>query len=162
MYCGPFQYVNLSLFSLKKFSWNTDLNIFFYSIILYFIFRNLGYLYIISSLSSIFVTFLWSFLFPSLFKFHFLGSFYLCSLFLLTILLVISVLPLVAGNSVFIFKMTFFFFQVFFFFRVQLALISHFPTLHFFSEFLNFWFVMFFQICNCMFKYISCMLRYCL
>ena len=116
MYCGPFQYVNLSLFSLKKFSWNTDLNIFFYSIILYFIFRNLGYLYIISSLSSIFVTFLWSFLFPSLFKFHFLGSFYLCSLFLLTILLVISVLPLVAGNSVFIFKMTFFFFQVFFFF----------------------------------------------
>lgn len=116
MYCGPFQYMNLSLFSLKKFSWITDLNIFFCSILLYFIFRNLGYLYIISSLSSIFVTFLWSFLFPPLFKFHFLGSFYLRSLFLLTILLVISVLPLVACNSVFIFKMTFFPFRFCFFF----------------------------------------------
>ena len=128
-----------------------------------FIFRNLGYLYIISSLSSIFITFLLSFLFPSLFKFHFLGYFYLRSPFLLTILLIISVLLLVACNSVFISKMTFFSFSFFFFFpRVRLALISHFPTLHFFSEFLNFWFVMFFQICNCMFKYISCMLRYCL
>lgn len=114
MYCGPFQYVNLSLFSLRKFSWITDLNIFFCSIILYFIFRNLGYLYIISSLSSIFITFLWPLLFPSLFKFHFLSSFYLRSLFLLTILLVISVLPLVACNSVFISKMTFFFLSVFF------------------------------------------------
>lgn len=80
VYCRPFQCVNLSLY-FKKISLSYRFKCFFYFIILYFI-LNCNYLYIVFSLSSMFVTFsLISFTF--LFKFHFLSSFHLCFLFLL-------------------------------------------------------------------------------
>lgn len=80
VYCRPFQCVNLSLY-FKKIFLSYRFKCFFYFIILYFI-LNCNYLYIVFSLSSMFVTFsLISFTF--LFKFHFLSSFHLCFLFLL-------------------------------------------------------------------------------